>query len=160
MIVDMLQVTMRSPDEMTELFRATGRKVTPQRQCIFGVLHDNVTHPSAETVYEAARRQMETISLRTVYQTLYELEELGEVNLLDLGTGTVRVDPNVEAVHHHLVCRACGRIRDLAVELPTLQVPVGQEQGFVVRSAEVVFRGLCQDCRPEAEGAEHQMACD
>ena len=39
---------------------------------------------------------MPTISLKTVYQTVHDLEEMGEVTLLDLGTGSVRVDPNVE----------------------------------------------------------------
>ncbi len=135
---------------MTELFRASGRKVTAQRQCIFRVLQGNVAHPSAEVVYEAARVEMETISLKTVYQTLYELVELGEVAALDLGTGTVRFDPNVDAVHHHLVCRACGKVRDLNVEFDELAVPSGKTQGYEVRSAEVVFRGLCDECRPAA----------
>ena len=39
---------------------------------------------------------METISLKTVYQTLNELAALGEVAALDVGTGTTRFDPNVE----------------------------------------------------------------
>ncbi|HMD46558.1 MAG TPA: Fur family transcriptional regulator [Acidimicrobiales bacterium] len=140
---------MRTPEQLTEVFRASGRKVTAQRQCIFGVLQGDVTHPSAEAVYESARRQMATISLKTVYQTLNELAELGEVAPLDLGTGTVRFDPNVESGHHHLVCRSCGKVRDLAVDFPHLSVPPGAEQGFAVSSAEVVFRGHCEDCRPD-----------
>jgi Fe2+ or Zn2+ uptake regulation protein len=139
---------MRSPDELTELFRASGRKVTAQRQCIFGVLQGNETHPSAETVYEAVRTEMATISLKTVYQTLYELAELGEIAALDLGTGMTRFDPNVDGAHHHLVCRSCGKVRDLHVDFAGLDVPPGEAQGYEVRSAEVVFRGLCEDCRP------------
>jgi Fe2+ or Zn2+ uptake regulation protein len=138
---------VRAPDELTDLFRATGRKVTAQRQCIFRVLEGDVAHPSAESVYEAARAQMETISLKTVYQTLHELAELGEIAALDLGTGMVRFDPNVEASHHHLVCGVCGKVRDVAVELPDLAVPAGAEQGYEVERTEVVFRGLCEDCR-------------
>jgi Fe2+ or Zn2+ uptake regulation protein len=148
---------MRTPDELTALFRAKGRKVTAQRQCIFRVLQDNVDHPSAESVFEAARTQVPTISLKTVYQTLYELAELGEVAALDLGTGTARFDPNVERAHHHLVCRSCGKVRDLDVSFDGLSVPPGEVQGYEVSSAEVVFRGLCGDCRPplepEAQGA-------
>ena len=52
---------------------------------------------------------METISLKTVYQTLNELAALGEVAALDVGTGTTRFDPNVEECHHHLVCSLAGR---------------------------------------------------
>jgi Fe2+ or Zn2+ uptake regulation protein len=138
---------MRSPEELTDLFRVSGRKVTAQRQCIFRALQGNVTHPSAEAVYETVRSEMETISLKTVYQTLHELAELGELMTLDLGTGAVRFDPNVEDQHHHLVCRHCGKVRDLHVDFAGLDVPRSATQGYDVSSAEVVFRGLCEDCR-------------
>ncbi|HZU79235.1 MAG TPA: transcriptional repressor [Acidimicrobiales bacterium] len=138
---------MRSPDELTDLFRANGRKVTAQRQCIFRVLHGNVTHPTADAVYAAARQEMATISLKTVYQTLHELADLGEIGALDLGTGTTRFDPNVESLHHHLVCRRCGKVRDLHADFSDVAVPPGSEEGFEVTGAEVVFRGTCQECR-------------
>lgn len=139
---------MHDPDELTELFRASGRKVTAQRQCIFRLLQGNVDHPSAEAVYEAARAEMPTISLRTVYQTLYELTEMGEIAALDVGTGMMRYDPNVDGAHHHLVCGSCGKVRDLPLAFHGLEVPPDQAQGYEVRSAEVVFRGLCEECRP------------
>ena len=143
---------MRSPDELTELFRSTGRKVTAQRQCIFRVLQGDVTHPSAEVVHAAASREMETISLKTVYQTLHDLAELGEIASLDVGTGMTRFDPNVDDPHHHLVCRECGSVRDLVAAFPDLQIPKGADLGFEVGSAEIVFRGLCPDCRIPAAG--------
>ncbi|HUS62565.1 MAG TPA: transcriptional repressor, partial [Acidimicrobiales bacterium] len=93
---------MRTPSELTELFRAQGLKVTPQRQCVFRLLHGAEVHPSAETIYDRARVEMPTISLRTVYQTLNDLTEMGEIQALDLGTGAARFDPNT-AVHHHMV---------------------------------------------------------
>jgi Fe2+ or Zn2+ uptake regulation protein len=124
-----------------------GAKVTAQRQCIFRALQGKVTHPSAESVYEAVPTEMETISLKTVYQTLYQLADLGELFTLDLGTGAVRFDPNVEDGHRHLVCRRCGKVRDLHLQFDGLDVPPGSDQGYDVSSAEVVFRGLCEDCR-------------
>jgi Fe2+ or Zn2+ uptake regulation protein len=138
---------MRSPDALTGLFRAKGRKITAQRQCIFRALEGDVTHPSAERVYEKVRRDMPNVSLKTVYLTLNDLAELGEISVLDVGTGSVRFDPNVETTHHHLVCRHCGKVRDLAADFPGLRVPRRATQGFDVQSAEVVFRGLCDECR-------------
>ena len=140
--------SVRTPEELTELFRSTGRKVTAQRQCIFRVLQGDVTHPSAEAVHAEACREIETISLKTVYQTLHDLAELGEIASLDVGTGMTRYDPNVDHPHHHLVCRQCGRVRDLVATFPALAIPAGADQGFDVGSAEIVFRGLCPDCRP------------
>jgi Fe2+ or Zn2+ uptake regulation protein len=147
MIGDMLDVAVKSPEELTALFRARGRKVTAQRQCIFRVLQGDVTHPTAESVHAAARSEMQTISLKTVYQTLNELAALGEVAALDLGTGTTRFDPNVEGVHHHLVCSSCGKVRDLHADFSRVTVPPGTGEGFEVGEAEVVFRGVCSDCR-------------
>lgn len=138
---------MKTPEELTELFRSSGRKVTPQRQGIFQVLQGDQTHPSAEAVHAAVSKEMETISLKTVYQTLHDLAELGEVLPLDVGTGMTRFDPNVDDAHHHLVCRHCGSVRDLVAAFPELQIPEGAERGFLVGSAEIVFRGLCPDCQ-------------
>ena len=46
---------MRSPEEVTALFRSTGRKVTPQRERIFRALHGNERHPTAEGVHAEFR---------------------------------------------------------------------------------------------------------
>jgi Fe2+ or Zn2+ uptake regulation protein len=68
------------------------------------------------------------------------------VHVLDLGTGRVRVDPNVEDDHHHLVCSSCGRIRDLPVEFNGLQIPARYRRDFTVDNVQVIFRGLCAHC--------------
>jgi Fe2+ or Zn2+ uptake regulation protein len=141
---------VRTAEELTVLFRSRGRKVTAQRQCIFRALQGDVTHPSAEVIYARAKSEMETISLKTVYQTLNELAAMGEVAALDLGTGTIRFDPNVEDVHHHLVCTSCGKVRDLHADFSQLNVPDGSSQGFELGGAEVVFRGKCAECRAGA----------
>ncbi|MGA8372253.1 MAG: Fur family transcriptional regulator [Acidimicrobiales bacterium] len=143
---------MKTPEELTQLFRANGRKVTAQRQCIFRVLQGDVTHPSAEAVFESARRDVETISLKTVYQTLNDLAELGEITSIDVGTGMTRFDPNVDDAHHHLVCGRCGKVRDVYADFPDIRLPDGSDLGFEVGSAEVVFRGLCAECQAGTAG--------
>ena len=147
---------MKTAEELTTLFRDQSLRVTPQRQAIFRMLHGNAGHPTVESLYDSARCEMPTISLKTVYQTVHDLEAMGEVSLLDLGTGSVRVDPNVEHAHHHLICSSCGKIRDVPVELPNLRVPARLRRGFSVSSVEVNFRGLCDDCaiRPPATGSQ------
>jgi Fe2+ or Zn2+ uptake regulation protein len=142
---------VKTPEELAELFRTAGRKVTAQRLCIFRALQGDETHPSAESVHARVSKEMETISLKTVYQTLHDLAELGEITSLDVGTGMTRFDPNVDDPHHHLVCRRCGNVRDLVVSFPELRIPKGAELGFEVGSAEIVFRGLCPSCRQAGE---------
>jgi Fe2+ or Zn2+ uptake regulation protein len=137
---------MTPVDELTERFRAEGLRVTPQRQVIFRLLHGNDEHPTVETLYESARCEMPTISLKTVYQTVHDLEAMGEVTLLDLGTGSVRVDPNVGVRHHHLICTRCNKVRDVVIDVGKLSVPAKARQGFHVDDVEVHFRGVCDDC--------------
>ncbi len=150
-----MSTAVKSVEELTEMFRAGGRKVTPQRQCIFRILQGHEAHPTAEDVHAEAREEMPTISLKTVYQTLNDLSELGELTVLDLGTGSARFDPNVEANHHHLVCTSCGKVRDLRADFSSVRVPPGASGGFTVGPAEVVFRGLCADCR-RTSGRRHR----
>ena len=140
---------MRTPAELTELFRERGFKVTPQRQCVFRLLHGNEVHPTAEAIYAAAREEMPTISLRTVYQTLNDLTEMGEILALDLGTGSARFDPNVDS-HHHLVCTRCGLVRDVYVRA-RVRLTDDQLDGFVPDTTEVVIRGLCPDCTNQGD---------
>ncbi len=139
---------MKSPAELTELFRAQGLKVTPQRQCIFRALAGTSDHPSAESVYDEVVGEMPTISLRTVYQTLHDLADMGELTQIDLGTGSARFDPNPDP-HHHLVCERCGRVHDVYADFTDVQVPPGAEHGYRLSTTEIVFRGLCPGCQPD-----------
>lgn len=136
---------MKTPMELTQLFRDRGLKVTPQRQCIFRILHDNGSHPTAHSVFQSACEEMPTISLRTVYQTLNDLVALGEIQQVAVGTGAARFDPAI-GTHHHLVCTRCGAVRDVHSDLAGLRLPVRQHQGFTISGAEVIFRGLCATC--------------
>ena len=136
---------MRSPSELADAFRVSGRKLTPQRERIFRILHDNPTHPTAEAVHAQVVTDMPSVSLRTVYATLHELAEMGELVQLDLGTGSARFDPNV-GEHHHLVCDACGLVQDIDLEVPAYEHRARQAARFRVEATQVVLRGRCARC--------------
>ncbi len=142
---------------MIELFRSRGLKVTPQRVCIFELLHDSRVHPTAEAIHLQATARMPTMSLKTVYQTLNDLARMGELSQLDLGTGSSRFDPDVTP-HHHLVCTSCGKIRDLHADFDGLALEATDAQGFVVGAADVVFRGTCTDCQPPEPATQQEHA--
>jgi Fe2+ or Zn2+ uptake regulation protein len=141
---------MKTVDELTELFRAEGLRVTPQRQAIFRLLEGNDQHPTVEAVHEAVRGDMPTISLKTVYQTVNDLAAMGQVELLDLGTGSARIDPNVEHRHHHLICTECGAVRDVTLDARPPAVPARFRRGFTVAAVEVNYRGVCDACASDA----------
>ena len=134
---------MRDPDAITETFRQRGLKVTPQRQSIFRILHRTSGHLTAESVHRRARVEMPTISLKTIYDTLHSLASLGEIQALDLGTGSTLFDATVRP-HHHLVCTSCRRTEDVDFEVAALAP--ADRHGFVILNTDVVARGLCPDC--------------
>ncbi len=122
------------------------RRRTPQRALICRLLEGNTEHPSAEALYRRAQTLMPTLSLRTVYSILSDLVEIGAVRSLDMGTGSTRYDPNPKP-HHHLVCDRCGKVQDALVPIPPIELPPDQRRGFWTRGLDLVFRGVCGECR-------------
>lgn len=119
-------------------------KVTPQRRAVFDALHGDECHPTADVIFDRVRTTMPTVSLRTVYQALNDLVELGEVQAVSVGAGASLFDPNVSS-HDHFVCRQCDRVYDVMASRP--QLAEGAEAaGHTVDAAEIVFRGLCASC--------------
>lgn len=141
---------MKTSAELSDRFRSAGRKVTPQRQAVFTALHGNTGHPTAEAIHAEVVANLPLVSLRTVYQTLNDLAAMGEIDHLDLGTGSARFDPNLTP-HHHLVCDACGAVEDLHVDYPEVAVPAAAAPGFTVSRTDIVFRGRCASCAPAAK---------
>ena len=135
---------MKSPAELVDAFRAQGLKVTPQRQLLFRLLHDNDQHPTADNLYARASEEMPGISLRTVYQTLTDLTAKGELDQVSFDSGPARFDPNVTE-HHHAVCDTCGAITDVYVDGAD-QLAIDGLAGFRPDSASIVFHGSCAQC--------------
>jgi Fe2+ or Zn2+ uptake regulation protein len=152
---------MRTTDDLRKLFHARGLRVTPQRQRVFQILAESTnTHPTAELIYAQIHTDMPTVSLKTIYEILNELVDLGEIQMLDLGTGARRFDPTTEP-HHHLICDHCGKVRDVFADFSQVEIPPGQRQGFTIRNTEVVLRGTCDQCDaglPPGANARGDMA--
>ena len=143
---------MRDADALAADFRARGLRVTPQRHFIHALLAEKPSHPTVEAVHEAVLAVMPTVSLRTVYQALHDLEAMDEIGLVQVGNGPLRVDTRPER-HSHLRCTKCGRLHDVDVDLSGLVLPAGQRRGFALEGAEVIFSGRCPMCSgaPQAE---------
>jgi Fur family ferric uptake transcriptional regulator len=128
--------------------------MTAQRRVVAEVLAGEHVHLTAETVYRRAQGLLPEISLATVYNTLNELVDMGEVLEISTGEGPRRYDPNTTARHHHLYCIGCGALRDVNPEgTDWLTLPAGQQHDFQLLDVEIVFKGRCPDCRVVTESA-------
>jgi len=109
-----------------EVFRAEGRPLAPPE------------------IFAAARRILPQIGLRTVYRQLKDMAAEGLVVGVDYPGQPLRYEWASSTHHAHFICRACGRVFDLPVEVP--DVPVTPPDGFRVTGQETVFYGTCGEC--------------
>ena len=143
-------MTNNTVDRRLEEFKAAARragvKLTHQRLEIFREVVSSVEHPDAETVFRAVQVRMPTVSLDTVYRTLWMLNDLGLVTTLGPRRESVRFDANTSD-HHHYVCTRCGLVRDFESRAMTeLQVPDAVREFGTVVVAHLEVRGLCRQC--------------
>jgi Fur family transcriptional regulator, stress-responsive regulator len=132
---------------LLERLRARGWRVTPQRRAVAEVLTGDHVHLTADEVHARARGRLPEVSLATVYNTLGELVDMGEVLELRIGDGPARYDPNVHARHHHLVCTGCGALLDIQpAGVEQLKISRSQQNGYVIEDIDITFRGRCPEC--------------
>jgi len=139
--------------------RKAGVKLTHQRLEIFREIAASTEHPDAETVFRGIQARIPTVSLDTVYRTLWLLDGLGLITTLGPRRESVRFDPNLEH-HHHYVCVQCGLAKDFeSADLNVLPIPASVKKFGSVMATHIEVRGLCAACakktatgRSKAEG--------
>jgi len=138
---------MNSFEQTIKKLRSQGFKLTPQRLAVIKYMLGNKNHPSALTIHKDLRRRYPSLSFSTVYNTLSVLEEIGEVMPIYVFSDHLNYDSSVEP-HMHLFCDECKRIHDIfPAEAGEVRLPAGEMSGHLIRSSQVVLRGICKDCR-------------
>ena len=135
--------------DLLERLRARGWRMTSQRRVVAEVLTGDHVHLTADEVHVRAVRLLPEISRATVYNTLGELVQLGEVMEVSLDGRAKRYDPNAHRPHQHLACSGCGLIRDVhPTGDPLADLPEEERYGFAVSDVDITYRGLCPSCAP------------
>ena len=148
-----MKVEDHEVERRIEQFKAAskeaGIKLTHQRLEIFREVAASLEHPDAETVFRAVQARMPTVSLDTVYRTLWLLNDLGLVTTLGPRRESVRFDANL-VHHHHYICVRCGLARDFeSVDLNALRIPDAVKGFGSVVATHVEVRGICESCTKE-----------
>lgn len=139
----------RRLDHLRSAAREAGLKLTPQRLEIYREVTATEEHPDAESVFRAVQSRMPTVSLDTVYRTLWMLHDLRLVTTVGPRRGGVRFDANLDR-HHHFCCVRCGLVRDFeSADLDDLPLPDDLRRLGRVVDAHVEVRGLCARCEVE-----------
>jgi len=145
-----------------ERFKKIGLRITPQRQAIVRLLDGNRTHPSAHSIYREILKEYPGISFATVYNTLSRLAEAGKIQELDIDPDKKRFDP-CTAPHYHFYCRSCGKVLDIACDIPFLAnldpLDTRTVDGHQIDAVQLNFKGVCKDCadgEARAHGAKER----
>lgn len=121
---------------------------TRPREQISAILKKEQRYLSAAEIHELLKAKHSKVSLSTVYRTLDLLAAKGEASS--------RVDDRGEATyvvcapthHHHAICRACGKVEELACEaLERIAGELRSHHGFELDDHEMEFFGRCAACR-------------
>lgn len=145
-----MKPSIREIDQRVERFEQSchdaGIRLTHQRIEVFREVAQSGDHPDAETVFRGVRERMPTISLDTVYRTLWLLNDLGLITTLGPSRERARFDANL-ARHHHFVCVNCGLTRDFySEELENLKLPRSAKAIGQIETTIVEVRGICREC--------------
>jgi Fur family peroxide stress response transcriptional regulator len=142
----------RRTQRLREGLKRAGVKATPQRLAIYREIAQSSAHPDAETVYASVRRTLPTVSLDTVYRTLWLFVDLGLVDTLSPPRYKTRFDANISG-HHHFVCMRCGATRDIQSETFDRLTPPA-DVGILGRAdkVQVEVKGLCTRCLKDQGG--------
>ena len=143
-----------------EVCRKSDAKLTHQRLEIFREVAQTGDHPDAETVFKGVRERMPTVSMDTVYRTLWWLKDLGLIKTLGSQRARARFDANLDR-HHHFICTQCGLTRDFysdkfnKLKLPESVLGIGQAE-----MTQVEVKGICHQCavkeKPDEKNKEKE----
>ena len=134
---------------MTSPATAPARRSTRQRRLVLEAVSGTKSHPTAEWVYEAVRRELPRVSLGTVYRNLQRLVDEGRIRSF-VREGRIRYDADIE-LHDHFSCDRCGLLMDIPRVTECLSAERRlRARGFAVAGRTLEFHGLCRKCRRSA----------
>jgi Fur family peroxide stress response transcriptional regulator len=103
-------------------------------------------HPTAEEIFNSARKKLPKISLGTVYRNLEQLEQLGFIHKIEYKKDFVRYDGIMEP-HDHFICTVCDSVKNVYLpELDELTKKTEKSLGVKVGDYRLYMFGRCGKC--------------
>jgi Fur family ferric uptake transcriptional regulator len=139
-------------EEMTQMLRRAGYRLTQPRLAVLRVLQGNNGYLSPAEIYERGRNLHPSLGLVTVYRTLETLDKLGLVRRVH-GQGNCHGYARANSVSgHYLVCHRCGQVTEFPCEgMEGIIEAVRQRSGFTVEEHLLELVGLCPICQADGE---------
>lgn len=118
---------------------------TRQLEVVWEAVKGEMSHPTADQIYDRVRKDMPHISLGTVYRNLQKLAADGKLQILNIDR-TQHFDPLLKK-HPHFICESCGKVYDVTLDRSDEAAPVlSPDTGFTVTSHQLSLYGTCEMC--------------
>jgi len=130
-------------EKYVKILKENNLKVTPQRLIVLKYLEENCTHPTTDKIYKDLKTNNPSLSKTTVYNSLEILEKNGIIQSITISGSELRYDYK-HGMHHHFLCKKCGRIIDIDVKCPNLGKLL--KCGHYVEEVHGYFKGICKKC--------------
>jgi Fur family ferric uptake transcriptional regulator len=133
--------------EMVKTLRASGHRLTPQRESVLAVICDSEAHLTADEILRRVRMRYPYLNKSAVYRSLDLLTQIGLVTQTDLGQGHAQYELHQHPHHHHLICRNCGAVSQVDHEsFQPLEKRLRQKYGFQADLGHFAVFGVCRKC--------------
>ncbi|MBN40445.1 MAG: transcriptional repressor [SAR202 cluster bacterium] len=134
-------------NDLHQLMKSEGIKITPQRLAIAEVLVNSTDHPSVQQIYERVKDHFPSLTLNTIYSTINVLVKRGLIQELPFQQYS-RYESNLNP-HLNLVCTICGDIADSSAAdalVKDLLLNVEGSENFEIAWQRMDFYGECKKC--------------
>lgn len=123
------------------------KRNTFQRTLVFETVNALKHHPTADEIYLDVIKTHPNISRATIYRNLNQLCEAQQINKVEVPDGADRFD-YLLSNHYHAKCSLCCGIFDVDMQyIQDLQKSIGDSQGFEFSGHDIIFRGICRNCK-------------
>ncbi len=131
---------------------ASGKlRYSNQRSLVHQIVESAHDHPTAQAVFERARKRIPSISLGTVYRNLQLLVEEGLLLERKVDNRPARYEAN-RYRHYHICCSQCGALEDLSVPYQKLlDRRVQKMVRYKLQEHRMEFYGICPQCQADAQ---------
>jgi Fe2+ or Zn2+ uptake regulation protein len=130
-------------EKYVKLLKINSIKITPQRLEILKYLDKNRNHPTVEKIYKDLKTENPSLSKTTIYNSLDTLYNHGIIQSITISKSELRYDLK-QGMHHHFLCKKCGRISDIDIKCPNLGKIINI--GHKVEEVHGYFKGICKNC--------------
>ncbi len=130
------------------VFEGKRLRMSHPRLLIYQELSTSESPMSPQELYQCLIRKQRKIGLTSIYRSLDLFESLGIAFKIINGSSVKYKFCEMEDHHHHIVCKACGKVVEINFcNISDWSEKVMESTGYQVTDHQLNFYGFCKSCK-------------